>query len=294
MFLSNQSSLPGFEKPISLKPFLRWAGGKSRLTKFFKKYVPKEFGTYWEPFLGSGALYFSLSPKQAYLSDSNATLIDCYKYVRDYPEEIFSYLKKHKIRNSEKYYYQIRDIYNKSKPSIAQAARFIYLNKTSFNGIFRVNINGAYNVPYGHKEPPALPTLFELKEISELLSGARLKSHSFDLLSKTKGIKENDFIYLDPPYPPLNITSNFTHYTVERFSWDDQKKVANLANALSAKGCLVMISNSDVPKIRELFKGWNFEVLPVVRFVAANGTRQKVNELVISNYPIEEDSDAKV
>ena len=125
--LQYQVGFPGMESTIQLKPFLRWAGGKSRLTEYFKRYVPKEFGNYWEPFLGSDALYFSLSPKPAYLSDSNADLIHCFRFVRDYPDETFAYIREHRKKNSEEYYYSIRDIYNKSKPSIAQAARFIYL-----------------------------------------------------------------------------------------------------------------------------------------------------------------------
>jgi DNA adenine methylase len=290
--LRYQTTLPGLKQPVPTKPFLRWAGGKSRLVKYFKNYIPKEFGRYWELFLGSGALYFSLHPKSAYLSDSNVDLINCYRYVRDYPEAIFTYLKDHAKKNSEVYYYAIRDIYNRSKLSIAQAARFIYLNKTSFNGIFRVNLDGAYNVPYGHKEPPYLPSLDELKSISQLLKFTELESHSFVNVIH-KNIKQSDFIYLDPPYPPLNGTSNFTHYTIGRFNWDDQEKVSDFAKLLTDKGCFVMISNSDHPKIRELYHGWNIVVLPVVRWIAANGTRQKVNELVISNYSFQEDCYAK-
>jgi len=119
---------------LQAKPFLRWAGGKSRITKFLKKYVPRKFGRYWEPFLGSGALYFSIRPLSAYLSDSNADLINCYRFVRDYPEEIFLDLQNHAKQTSQDYYYSVREIYNNSQPSMEQAARFIYLNKTSTPG----------------------------------------------------------------------------------------------------------------------------------------------------------------
>ncbi len=165
---------------------------------------------------------------------------------------------------------------------------FIYLNKTSFNGVFRVNLNGAYNVPYGHKEPPSLPDLSDLLSISNLLKHADLETHSFETLFKNEKIQSGDFVYLDPPYPPLNGTSNFTHYTAKRFPWEDQKRVADFASLLTQKGCLVMVSNSDVPKIRNLYQKWNFSVLPVVRWIAANGMRHKVNELVITNYIVEE------
>lgn len=267
-----------------LKPFLRWAGGKSRITKLLADYVPEKYNRYWEPFLGSGALYFYLRPNKAYLSDSNSALVDCYKHVSEYPEKIFNKLQEYRKRTSEDYYYEVRDLYNKSKSSIEQSARFIYINKSNFNGIFRVNEKGKYNVPYGHKKSLAFPSLDEFKEISKLLKSATINNYSFDNIKNKKTLKPNDFIYLDPPYPPLTTTSYFTHYTAERFTWDDQQKVANLANELAEKGCFIMISNSDVPKIRELYRDWNKYKLPVVRWVAANGKRHKVNELVITNY----------
>jgi DNA adenine methylase len=282
--LSNQPTLPTLQFHFPLKPFLRWAGGKSRITKLLAEYVPEKYNRYWEPFLGSGALYFYLRPEKAYLSDSNNALVDCYKHVREYPEKISKKLQDYKKRTSEDYYYEVRDLYNKSRPSVEQSARFIYLNKSNFNGIFRVNEKGRYNVPYGHKKSLAIPSLDEFKEISKLLKYATIKNHTFEQIKNSKILKSNDFIYLDPPYPPLTTTSYFTHYTAERFTWDDQKKVANLANQLAEKGCSVMISNSSIDGIRKLYKGWNFSTLPVVRWVAANGTRIKANELIITNY----------
>lgn len=284
MKLSNQPTLPTMQFHSPLKPFLRWAGGKSRITKLLVDYVPDKFNRYWEPFLGSGALYFYLRPSKAYLSDSNSALVECYKHVKEYPEKISKKLQDYRKQSSEGYYYEVRDMYNKSRPSVEQSARFIYLNKSNFNGIFRVNEKGKYNVPYGHKKSLALPNLDEFKEISKLLKSTTIKNHTFEKIASSKILKPNDFIYLDPPYPPLTTTSYFTHYTAERFTWDDQKKVANLANQLAAKGCLVMISNSDIKRIRQLYKGWNFYPLPVVRWVAANGSRIKVNEIIITNY----------
>lgn len=282
--LSQQPTLPTLQFRPPLKPFLRWAGGKSRIAKLLVDYVPKDFCRYWEPFLGSAALYFYLRPSQGYLSDSNSALIDCYKHVRDYPEEVFKKLHEYAKQTSEDHYYSMRDLYNKSKPSIAQSARFIYLNKTNFNGIFRVNAKGEYNVPYGHKKSPALLSLDEFREISRLLKTAKLENHSFENIVNNKLIQRQDFVYFDPPYPPLTTTSYFTHYTAERFSWKNQEDVANLANRLADKGCYVMISNSDIKEIRKLYKDWNYYALPVVRWVAANGSRIKVNEIIITNY----------
>lgn len=271
-----------------LKPFLRWAGGKSRLTKYIKKCIPKKYNNYWEPFLGSGALFFNILPNKSYLSDLNSDLITCYKYVRDYPEQIFEQLQNHQVKNSEEYYYTIRDIYNNGTESIGQSARFIYLNKSSFNGIFRVNKLGKYNVPYGHKEPPSLPSKNNLIKISRALSNTILFIDHYRSILKNVDLQSQDFVYLDPPYPPTNVkTANFTHYTSDRFTWYDQEELADIANQLSQKGCSVMISNSDQEKIRSLFTNWNIITLPVVRWVAANGNRKKINELIITNYDLE-------
>lgn len=271
-----------------LKPFLRWAGGKSRITKLLADYVPEKYNRYWEPFLGSAALYFYLRPKKAYLSDSNKALVDCFNHVKEYPEEIHKKLQEYKKLTSEDYYYEVRDLYNKSKPSITQSARFIYINKSNFNGIFRVNEKGEYNVPYGHKKSLAFPSLDEFIEISKLLKSATIKDDPFEKIKDKKLLKPGDFIYLDPPYPPLTNTSYFTHYTAERFTWDDQQKVANLANELAEKGCHIMISNSDTEQLRKLYnaKYWHHYPLPVVRWVAANGTRVKANEIIITSYSI--------
>lgn len=279
-----QSPLPEMKFQRPLKPFLRWAGGKSRIVKLLVKYVPSDYGNYWEPFLGSGALFFHLCPNSAYLSDSNKALIDCYKYIREYPKKTFDELEQLAKKTSEDDYFAVRAIYNRSEASIAQAARFIYLNKTSFNGIFRVNMKGEYNVPFGHKEHPAFPSLAQLKSVGILLKNAQLENHTFEQLSTRDLVNEGDFVYLDPPYPPLNTTSNFTHYTTERFLWKDQDKVAEVANNLSAKGCSVMVTNSDIKAIRDLYKDWNLNPLPVVRWIAANGKRIKANELIITNY----------
>lgn len=270
------------------KPFLRWAGGKSRSTKYIEKLVPQKYNNYWEPFLGSGALFFHLLPKKSFLSDINSDLISCYKFVRDYPDEIFNELQFHQERNSEEYYYIIRDIYNSSTESISQAARFIYLNKTNFNGIFRVNVSGHYNVPYGHKEPPSLPSRINLINVSQALKNTTLLNKHYREILMCENLKPGDFVYLDPPYPPLDIkTANFTHYTSNRFTWNDQLEVSEFANKLSEIGCFVMISNSDQDKIRSLYSNWRLFKLPVVRWIAANGNRKKFSELIITNYELE-------
>jgi len=271
-----------------IKPFLRWAGGKRKLVKQFQKYLPnKELGVYWEPFLGGASLFFFIQPRKAVLSDLNPNLISCYEYVRDKPELVFKYLRTHLKKNSESHYYSVREDFNLHSFSAAQAARFIYLNRTSFNGIYRVNTKGEFNVPYGFKEPPPAPTLDELVEASRVLKRTSLYCLDFENIFSRRKVAKGDFVYLDPPYPPLNSkTAYFTHYTNGRFAWADHVKLAKLAARLSDAGCYVMLSNSNVKKVRDLYKArrWTLSELPVVRLVAANGSRRLVNELIITNY----------
>lgn len=273
---------------INCKPFLRWAGGKSRTVKHLVQFLPrKSFKRYWEPFLGAGALYLAISPEHAHLADKNAELISCFQAIRDNVALVFEELQNHLSKTSERHYYRVRDQYNNCVDySIEQAARFLYLNRAGFNGIYRVNQEGKYNVPYGHKEPPPAPSLEDLKLASCTLQNASLSSASYEVTLDPSNMDSGDFVYLDPPYPPLNDTAYFAHYTASRFSWSDHKKLASIANEIKNNGGLVMISNSDLKHVRSLYEGWSLHALPVTRWLAANGTREEVSELVITNYPV--------
>jgi DNA adenine methylase len=265
-------------------PFLRWAGGKRQLRKILLNFLPEDIDqrTYREPFLGGGSLFFAIQPKSAVLSDANEHLIRCYEFVRDQPSLVARYLRLHGAKDGETYYYRVRDKYNDSQYSAAQAARFIYLNKTCFNGIFRVNSKGKFNVPYGRKDSPAIPDAAELVSVAAALKSASLHALSFEkaLENSTRG----DFVYLDPPYPPLNGTAYFTHYTSERFSEQDQKNVADRLHDLDKGGCLFMMSNADTPLIRRLYRKYELVSLPVIRYLTCKSVRHKVKELVITNY----------
>ena len=265
-------------------PFLRWAGGKRQLRKTLLTFLPTDIRqrTYREPFLGGGSLFFAIRPRSAVLSDANEHLIRCYEFVRDQPALVARYLQWHSSKDSETYYYRVRDKYNASSFSAAQAARFIYLNKTCFNGIFRVNTEGRFNVPYGHKNSPAIPDENELNNIATVLIKASLQAATFE--RALAGASGGDFIYLDPPYPPLNGTAYFTHYTCGRFSEQDQAKLATQVHELNRRGCLLMISNADTPLIRRLYRNYELVSLPVIRFLTCKSVRHKVKELVITNY----------
>jgi len=269
-----------------MKPFLRWAGGKTRSISFLKSHMPKNFYSikdYYEPFLGAGSLFFELCPSQAILSDLNNDLIECYKAIKEKPNLVSRYLNKHYRESSKSYYYRMRYKYNNSKSSVSKAALFIYLNKTCFNGIWRVNNNGMFNVPYGYKEPPYLLNRNDIIKISNALSKAKL--YNLDFKEAVKNANKGDFIYFDPPYPPLNNTSNFTHYTKERFSIRDHERVAEAANELSKRGCSVMISNSSTDFVYSLYKkNFNIHELELRRWIRTDGKRYKIKEVVITNY----------
>lgn len=266
-------------------PFLRWAGGKSKIVPHLLRFMPPlpMHAIYHEPFVGAGSLFFRLCPQKAVLADANERLIACYEQVKADPGGLARRVILHAQKTCERYYYRLRDEYNEGGEPLEQAARFLYLNKTCFNGIFRVNTKGKFNVPYGWKEPPAIPSEAVLVAASKALKGARLLVADFT--SVVRRACSGDFVYLDPPYPPLNGTAYFTHYTKDRFGPDDQIKVASVARELSSTGCRVLVSNADTPLIRELYGGFNIEVLSVCRYLTCK-KKHNVSELVITNYPI--------
>lgn len=275
-------------KNSNKKPFLRWAGGKTRSIPFLEKHLPENYSSiekYYEPFLGAGSLFFHLIPPKAVLSDNNKDLIECYKAIQKNPHLISKLLEQHLSKNCKEYYYMMRLKYNTSKSSNYRAGLFIYLNKSCFNGIWRVNKKGDFNVPYGYKEPPSLPSKKALQNVSMALSNVKL-IHS-DYKKAVNNAKKGDFIYFDPPYLPLNSTSNFTHYTKDRFSKQDHIELALLAKKLTLKGCYVLISNSDDSYIRDLYKNdFTISEFEVTRCIRADGKRYKVKEIAITNYDI--------
>ncbi|HKI83504.1 MAG TPA: Dam family site-specific DNA-(adenine-N6)-methyltransferase [Candidatus Krumholzibacteria bacterium] len=267
--------------------FLRWAGGKRRLINYLQSYLPDDVSdrTYREPFLGAGSLFLEVGPKSAVLSDLNEDLIETFRQVRARPDLIFRYLQRHASLDCEEHYYRVRDAYNGATMySAAQAARFIYLNRTCFNGIFRVNKSNEFNVPYGKLTKPLFPSAAHLEWIAAALECAKLQS--LDYVDALSDAAAGDFVYLDPPYPPLNGTSFFRHYTPERFGKADQATVAAWVKRLSARGCLIMVSNADTPDIRELYAGFEISTVPVTRYVSAKNVKHAVRELVITNYPV--------
>ncbi len=265
--------------------FFRWAGGKRRLVRHLANAAPVDYRErlYIEPFFGAGSLFFALRPRKAVLSDLNEDLIETLMRIRERPGLVYRYLSAHASADGEKYYYKVRHQYNCATTySSSQAARFIYLNRTCFNGIFRVNLKNEFNVPYGKLSRPQFPSRTHLESVGQTLLAAELKVA--DYREALKGASNGDFVYLDPPYPPLNGTSFFRHYTPERFDDADQAAVAGEARRLSEKGCLVMITNADTPRIRELYTGFNIISISATRSVSSKNRKHSVQELVITNY----------
>ncbi len=230
-------------------------------------------------------MFLAVRPQKAYLSDLNADLIFSFRAVCQNPELVSRHLREHGRKDSESYYYYIRDSYNNARHySIAQGARFIYLNRTCFNGVFRVSKEGRFNVPHGKRDNTLLPTLSHLRYVSTALRTTCLTVQSFE--KALSQVNKGDFVYLDPPYPPLNGTSFFRHYTPDRFAPEDQERLASDVCSLTSRGALVMLSNADIPWIRELYSDSNFSLHPfsAIRSVTSKKKKHTVRELVITNY----------
>ncbi len=239
------------EKP---RPFVKWVGGKRQLLKQFlemKLYPPKGFNPekskYFEPFVGGGAVFFDLLPQHAVISDVNEDLITTYKVIRDDVEALIASLRKHKYE--KEYFLKVRA--QKYERAIDIASRFIYLNRTCFNGMYRVNSKGEFNVPFGRYDNPLICDAVNLRRVSKALKNVTILNAGYEHVLKRA--KKGDFIYFDPPYHPVSATSSFTSYTSDGFTASDQQKLRDVFVELSKRGCYVMLSNSDTPLIRELY-----------------------------------------
>lgn len=265
-------------------PFLKWAGGKSQLITTYDAFFPKTFNRYFEPFTGGGAIFFHLKNQRgtfkASLSDLNDELINCYQVIRDDVETLIEHLKTHP--NDEEYFYQLRAVNAKSLSEIERAARLIYLNKTCFNGLYRVNSKGQFNVPFGFYKNPRTCNESNLRACSAALSDVELNCRPFDQV--LKHAKKGDLVYFDPPYQPLSSTANFTSYTKNSFSADDQEYLAEVFSKLDKRGCHVMLSNSDCAFIRTLFKDFRIETVNAIRAINCKSEgRGKITEVLVLN-----------
>jgi DNA adenine methylase len=277
------------ETNVQAKPFLKWAGGKSQLLDQLAPLFPKHFERYHEPFLGGGAVFFTLAsdlkPANVFLSDVNRDLIEAYQVVRDNVDELIEHLKVHV--NEKEYYYRLRALNIEGMTPIERVSRFIYLNKTCYNGLYRVNRAGQFNVPFGRYKNPNIVNAEGLRAASEALQGISIEVRSFE--SCVDYVKAGDFVYFDPPYHPLSSTARFTSYTGNNFGPKDQENLRDVFVELHRKGCYVMQSNSDTEFIRNLYRDFEIDVVSAKRFInSASDKRGAIHEVVIRNYRNEE------
>lgn len=275
---------------IKGKPFVKWAGGKRQIVDKLLMYVPDEFNTYYEPFVGGGALLFELSPKKAVINDSNKELINVYNVLRN--EEKFkkmcSILNTYEKNNSEEFYYELRNK-DRNKSSFdrlsdyKRAGRTIYLNKACFNGLYRVNSKNEFNVPFGKKTKVNTYDIGNLITVSNYLTMNDIKILNVDFEDSVKDAQKGDFIYFDPPYD--SETSIFNSYTEDGFGKEEQRRLARVYKELSNKGCYVMLSNNNTTLIKELYKDFNIHIIEAKRSINSNGKKRgKVEEVIITNY----------
>jgi DNA adenine methylase len=268
----------------NLTPLFRWIGGKQRVVPHLIHLVPTLCRdiTYREPFLGAGSMFFRLQPETAVLGDVNSDLIGCYKRIRDKPDLISRYLRPWSGEFTNLRYLSARLEFNRLHDGFRKSSLFIVLNKTCFNGIWRVNRQGQFNVPFGRKYKPEIPSSGQLCRYSKRLQSVHFRCGDF--LTQLTDAKEGDFVYLDPPYPPLNGTSFFTHYSANRFRMTDQDRVAKEFFRLTSLRCRVMVSNAAVSSILKLYKGSRVEIMPTTRYVGAGGVRHRASDVAILNY----------
>ena len=276
---------------IKGKPFVKWAGGKRQIIDKLKKYIPTKYNCYYEPFLGGGALFFELAPKNAVINDSNEELMNVYKVLCDHDKytKMCKLLNEYEASNNEKFYYEIR---NKDKEKnfnrlsdYKKAARTIYLNKTCFNGLYRVNKKGYFNVPYNKKNKINTYEGENLLTIHMQLTLNNIKILSTDFAEAVKDAKEGDFVYFDPPYDSVSKNQTFNSYTEEGFGKEEQKRLSKVFKDLDKKGVKVMLSNHNTELINKLYKDYNIHIIEAKRSINSKGNKRgKVEEVIITNY----------
>lgn len=275
---------------ILISPILKWVGGKRQLLSEIIPLINKNCSTYVEPFVGGGAVFFELQPKKAIINDFNGELINVYRTVRDYPEELISALETHAKNNSEDYFYSVRAIDREPNyaqlSSVERAARIIYLNKTCYNGLYRVNAAGQFNSPYGKYKSPNIVNAPTIRAMSKYLKEKNITILQGDYREALKGLRKGAFVYLDPPYMPISSSASFTGYTENGFNYEQQVALKEECDKLRAKGIAFLQSNSDCPEIRELYKDYDVRTVRAKRNINSDATKRgEINEVLIYYVP---------
>lgn len=273
----------------NVTPFVKWAGGKRQLLPQIKERMPKKYNDYYEPFVGGGAVTFELLPVNAVISDINKALINAYIRISEMPEEFIKVINKFDSEmweDGKKYYYSLRELYNdklmKAEYDMELAALFVFINKHCFNGLYRVNGKGLFNVPYNNSRRASVDERTIIK-ISKYLQGITIMDGDFE--EACKGAKKGDFVFMDSPYAPLNPTS-FESYTKEGFDIESHKRLSRLYDELTARGCYCMLTNHNTELINELYgnKGYKIDVVSVKRMINSDASKRVGEEVIICNY----------
>ena len=271
---------------VRVPTFVKWAGGKKQLLTQFHKFFPEKIERYFDVFVGGGAVAFYViqkyQPKEVFISDNNKELIDTYEIIRDDLDELIKILKEHKAKHNKDYFYEIRKQEPESLSKVQRAGRFIYLNKSCFNGLYRVNSKGEFNVPIGSSEHPAILPEEDLRLISKLLKDVTIKHMSFEGILDYA--RKGDFVYFDPPYYPLKKES-FTTYTTGKFLQKEQEQLFEVFKELDKRGCKVMLSNSYTKFTRDLYKIYKPKNVKANRMINCIGKKRgKIKEIVVLSY----------
>ena len=275
-------------KNLLLSPILKWVGGKRQLLSEIIPLIDESCDNYVEPFIGGGAVLFRLQPKKAIINDYNTELINVYRTVRDDLDGLVALLKEHEKYNSSDYYYEVRALdrtpdFDKMS-NLEKAARIIYLNKTCYNGLYRVNSLGQFNSPYGKYKNPNIVNEVVLRAISKYLNRNEISIRSGDYKDVLNDIEKNSFVYLDPPYMPISSSSSFTGYTEGGFGYDKQVELKEECDKLNSKGVQFLQSNSDCEEIRELYKAYRIKVVKAKRAINSDAKKRgQINEVLIYN-----------
>jgi DNA adenine methylase len=277
---------------VTPKPFVKWAGGKRQLIPILNQNLPESFGTYYEPFLGGGALLFHIltdkNGQKCSISDLNSDLVLAYTTIRDRIDALITSLKNHEKnyqKDSESYYYSIRE--SNPRSEIEKTSRLIFLNRTCFNGLYRVNSKGKFNVPLGKYSNPNIVNEENIRAVSHILQSSRTAIKCRDFEAVLRDAKKGDLIYFDPPYQPVSATSNFTSYTTKDFTYDDLTRLAELCLKLDSRGCNVLLSNSDSQEVADIFakNPWKITRIAANRSINSNSKKRTGHfELLIKNY----------
>ncbi len=272
-----------------VRPYLKWAGGKRQLMSEIQRYIPRKYATYYEPFVGAGAVLFSIQPPRAVINDYNEQLIVTYMAIRDDIDTLIELLRQHKQNTCEAYFYKLRSLDRDTEafaslPAVQKAARLIYLNKTCFNGLYRVNMQGLFNVPYGRYKNPAIFDEESLRAVSRYLNENDITIQNGDFAQSVEDADNQAFVYFDPPYHSPD-KSNFTGYQAGGFGEEEQLRLRDTFAMLSGRGTKCLLSNADTPFIRKLYKGFSIKRVKASRAINANaGGRGPVDEVLIKNW----------